>query len=42
MPKVGSKSFPYTPAGKKEAASYASKTGQKMVEKKGGKKGKGD
>ena len=38
MPKVGSKSFAYTPAGKKAAASYAKSTGQSVSKayKKGG------
>jgi hypothetical protein len=29
MPKVGSKHFPYTPKGEKEAKAYAKKTGKK-------------
>ena len=39
MPKVGSKSFAYTPAGKKAAAKYAKSTGQSVSKayKKGGK-----
>ena len=38
MPKVGSKSFAYTPAGKKAAASYAKSTGRSVSKayKKGG------
>mgnify|MGYP001203043001 CR=1 FL=1 len=35
MPKVGKKSFSYSKAGKKKAASYAKKTGKKMTKKKG-------
>jgi len=31
MPKVGKMHFPYTPAGKKKAATVAKKTGKKMV-----------
>lgn len=31
MPKVGSKHFKYDSKGKKEAKSYAKKTGQKMM-----------
>jgi hypothetical protein len=30
MPKVGKKSFPYTPAGKKAAHEYAEKTGKSV------------
>ena len=40
MPRVGSKSFAYTPAGQQQAATYAKSTGQPMVNtgyKKGGK-----
>jgi len=39
MPKVGSKSFAYTPAGKKAAAKHAKSTGQSVSKayKKGGK-----
>ena len=38
MPKVGSKHFAYTPAGKKAAASHAKSTGQSVSKsyKKGG------
>tara|TARA_R110002051_G_scaffold267961_1_gene328050 strand:+ start:55 stop:222 length:168 start_codon:yes stop_codon:yes gene_type:complete len=38
MPKVGSKSFAYTPAGKTAARSHAKSTGQKVSKayKKGG------
>jgi hypothetical protein len=34
MPKVGNKKFPYTAKGKKDAQSYASKTGKKAKSKK--------
>ena len=34
MPKVGKKKFDYTEKGKKDAKSYAKKTGQKMAKKK--------
>tara|TARA_R110000751_G_scaffold55992_6_gene119879 strand:+ start:1295 stop:1447 length:153 start_codon:yes stop_codon:yes gene_type:complete len=39
MPKVGSKHFAYTPAGKKSAAAHAKTTGQRVSKayKKGGK-----
>ena len=39
MPKVGSKHFAYTPAGKAAAGTYAKSTGQKVSKayKKGGK-----
>ena len=39
MPKVGTKKFAYTPAGKKAAAVHAKTTGQKVSKayKKGGK-----
>ena len=37
MPKVGKKTYSYTPAGKKAAKKAAKKTGKKMV-KKGGRK----
>ena len=40
MPKVGSKSFAYTPAGQRQAAAHSRATGQPMVStgyKKGGK-----
>ena len=40
MPKVGSKSFAYTPAGQQQAAAHSRATGQPMVNtgyKKGGK-----
>jgi|TARA_R110002051_G_C8368208_1_gene443060 hypothetical protein len=38
MPKVGTKSFPYTSAGVAEAQAHAKNTGQKMsMMKKGGK-----
>lgn len=30
MPKVGKKKFPYTAKGKKDAKSYAEKSGKKM------------
>jgi len=30
MPKVGTKKFAYTPAGKRKARAYAKKTGKKM------------
>ena len=33
MPKVGKKSFPYTPAGKKAAKKYAAKTDKPMMKK---------
>ena len=33
MPMVGSKKFPYTSKGKKEAKQYAQKTGSKMTSK---------
>jgi len=33
MPTVGKKKFPYTAAGKKQAAAYAKKTGKKAVRK---------
>jgi len=35
VPKVGKKSFAYSKAGKKKAATYAKKTGKKMITKKG-------
>ncbi len=35
MPKVGKKTFAYSAAGKKKAATYAKKTGKKMTKKKG-------
>jgi hypothetical protein len=35
MPKVGKKSFPYTKQGKKEAMSYAKKTGKTVKKSKG-------
>ena len=34
MPKVGSKHFKYSPAGKKAAQAYAKKTGKKVTRKK--------
>jgi hypothetical protein len=34
MPKVGSKSFPYTSKGKKAAKSYAKRMGKKVKPKK--------
>ena len=34
MPKVGKKHFAYTEKAKKDAKSYAKKTGQKMTKKK--------
>lgn len=34
MPKVGKKHFSYTKAGNKSAASYAKKTGAKVIKKK--------
>jgi len=34
MPRVGKKTFPYTSKGKKDAKSYASKTGKKVKSKK--------
>ena len=39
MPKVGTKKFAYTPAGKKAAVAHAKTTGQKVSKayKKGGK-----
>ena len=40
MPKVGSRSFPYSPAGQQQAAAHSRATGQPMVStgyKKGGK-----
>ena len=40
MPKVGSRSFPYSPAGQQQAAAHSRATGQPMVNtgyKKGGK-----
>jgi hypothetical protein len=39
MPKVGTKKFAYTPAGKKAAASYAKSTGRSVSKmyKRGGK-----
>ena len=40
MPRVGSKSFAYTPAGQQQAAAYSKASGQPMVNtgyKKGGK-----
>ena len=43
MPRVGSKSFAYTPAGQRQAAAYSRSTGQPMVNtgyKKGGKTSK--
>ena len=43
MPKVGSKSFAYTPAGQRQAAAHSRATGQPMVNtgyKKGGKASK--
>lgn len=33
MPTVGKKKFPYTTAGKKQAAAYAKKTGKKVAKK---------
>ena len=36
MPKVGDKHFSYDAAGRKKAATHASKTGQKVEYKKGG------
>jgi hypothetical protein len=33
MPKVGKKKFPYTSKGKKEAKSYAKKSGKKVKSK---------
>tara|TARA_Y100001951_G_C11215785_1_gene225706 strand:- start:249 stop:359 length:111 start_codon:yes stop_codon:yes gene_type:complete len=33
MPKVGKKSFKYTPKGKKAARQYARKTGKKVTRK---------
>jgi hypothetical protein len=36
MPKVGKKKFPYTRKGEKAAASYAKRTGKKMVRTKKG------
>ena len=30
MPKVGSRSFPYSPAGQQQAAAYAKSTGQPL------------
>lgn len=33
MPKVGKKSFPYTPAGKKAAKKYAAKTVKPVMKK---------
>mgnify|MGYP003632750164 CR=1 FL=1 len=35
MPKVGTKKFPYTTKGKKDAMSHAKKTGKKVKPKKG-------
>tara|TARA_R110001592_G_scaffold180466_1_gene422801 strand:- start:142 stop:252 length:111 start_codon:yes stop_codon:yes gene_type:complete len=35
VPKVGKKTFAYTKAGKKQAATEAKKTGKKMTKKKG-------
>jgi hypothetical protein len=40
MPKVGNKKFAYTAAGKKKAASYAKKTGVKVMAPKKKMKGK--
>ena len=37
MPKVGSRSFPYTSAGAQQATKHARATGQRMTMKKGGK-----
>lgn len=34
MPKVGTKSFAYTPKGKADAKAYAKKTKKKVVKKK--------
>lgn len=34
MPTVGSKHFPYTPAGEKAASNFAKKSGKKMVKRK--------
>lgn len=34
MPNVGKKKFPYTKAGKQDAAAYASRSGKKMTPKK--------
>ena len=36
MPKVGSRSFPYTSAGAQQATKHARATGQRMTMKKGG------
>ena len=36
MPKVGSRTFPYTSAGAQQATKHARATGQKMTMKKGG------
>jgi hypothetical protein len=41
MPKVGSRSFPYTSAGAQQATKHARATGQRMTMKKGGKVKKG-
>ena len=41
MPKVGTKTFPYTSAGHQQAQKHARSTGQKMMMKKGGKVKKG-
>ena len=42
MPKVGKKTFPYTKAGKQDAAAYVSRSGKPMKPKKPAKpKGKG-
>ena len=41
MPKVGTKTFPYTSAGHQQAQKHARSTGQKMMIKKGGKVKKG-
>ena len=40
MPKVGSKAFKYTAAGKKAAKKYAKKTGKKITKAKPKKRGK--
>ena len=37
MPKVGTRTFPYTSAGAQQAQKHARATGQKMMMKKGGK-----
>ena len=37
MPKVGTRTFPYTSAGAQQAQKHARATGQKMTMKKGGK-----